>query len=783
MKKGFLLFLLMILSADLMAQYKIAGKVRDTDGPLVSALVMTMPLNKATVTGPDGRFELQNIPAGDYLLKVQFVGYGVKEVALSVDQNFEGLNIEMEPDPLGLEEVVVSANRYEIDKRQAPVQVGVIGRRLLKATQAQNLAEGLNFQSGVRVENNCQNCGFTQVRLNGLEGPYTQVLVNSRPLFSSLIGVYGLELIPSYMIERIEVVKSGGSALYGSNAIAGTVNVITREPVLNRWEASANYASIGGEASDWNHSLNGTFVSNELDFGITGFYNRRDREAFDANGDGFTEMVAIESNTAGIKSFYKFSPNTKLSLDLNYIDEFRRGGNRLDLKPEFTDITEQLAHEIFMGGLVLDHYFNQGRGKLSAYASYQHTTRDSYYGGLGGERTAEDSLLAANSYGVTLDESLVAGLQWNHFSNDRHAFTSGAEYQFNATDDLIPGYQRVVDQSVNNIGIYAQWEWQAADRLKLLSGARFDHSIVAGNYQLGEFTRTIDNDISVFSPRFTLLYDLNDQLQFRGGYARGFRAPQAFNEDFHISSAGGEPVFILLSESLEKETSDALTGSLSYTKIKGEQQFNAVLQGFYTQLNNPFVLVNTGSQLPNGSIVEEVRNGNGAFVSGINLELNYAATKAFTVQSGFTWQTAQFEEEQVIYEPENPGEGEVLTSKNFLRTPEAYGFLNFNYNQDNRWDFSLSNVITGPMQVPEILQSNGAVVLRDSDWFWDATAKVAHHFHIGDRLHIEVNAGVQNIFNSFQSDFQTGPTRDAGYIYGPARPRTYFFGIKLSNND
>ncbi len=89
-------------------------------------------------------------------------------------------------------------------------------------------ADGLNFQPGVRVENNCQNCGFQQVRINGLEGPYTQILVDSRPIFSAQTGVYGLEQIPANMIERVEIMRGGGSALFGSSAIAGTINIITK---------------------------------------------------------------------------------------------------------------------------------------------------------------------------------------------------------------------------------------------------------------------------------------------------------------------------------------------------------------------------------------------------------------------------------------------------------------------------------------------------------------------------------------------------------------------------
>jgi len=782
MRKSLFLIIFVLIHIGLAAQQILEGVVRDTEGPLAGAVVLASPTNKAAVTNEDGSFQFTDLAEGDYVLKVRFVGYGVIDHPVTIGQNLQTISIELKADPLGLEDVVVSANRYETDRKIAPVEVNVLGSKMLRATQSLNLSEGLNFQPGVRVETNCQNCGFTQVRLNGLDGPYTQILVNSRPVFSSLISVYGLEMIPSYLIEQVEVVKSGGSALYGANAIAGTINIITKEPVLNRWEVQSNYANIDG-ASDWNTSVNGAYVSNDLKFGISGYLNWREREAYDANGDGFTELVAIDAKVAGLKSYYKLSPNTKLSFDVSHIDEFRRGGNELNSPPQFTDITEQLQHHIWMYNANIDQYLNDGRDKLSLYASWQHTDRDSYYGGLGGGRTPQDSLLAANAYGTTADQSLVTGIQWNHFSNDRHAMTGGIEYQFNATDDQIPGYMRSVDQAVANLGFYGQWEWQATGRLKLLTGLRYDRTDVDGEYQLADIQTEIDQSFDVVSPRFTLLYDINDKLQFRGGYARGFRAPQAFNEDLHISSAGGEPVFVVLSDNLIKETSDAWTGSLNYTEVKGERQFNVNFQGFYTQLNNPFVLVNTGSQLPNGSIVEEVRNGSGAFVTGVNTEINYAIGKRWVFQSGFTAQQAKFNELQVLFEPEAGEEGSEVSSEHFMRVPNLYGYFNLTFESTKEWEFSLSNLYTGAMQVPEILQTNGELVIRNSQQFLDTTIKLSHHFHLGKGLHITASGGVQNLFNSYQTDFQSGPTRDSDYIYGPARPRTIFFGLSIKNND
>ena len=138
----------------------------------------------------------------------------------------------------------------------------------MNATQSVSVADGLNFSPGVRVETNCQNCGFTQVRLNGLEGAYTQILLNSKPVFSSLLGVYGLEQIPTNIIERIEIVRSGGSALYGSNAIAGTVNIITKDPILNTWEIGSTLALVDGKSADRILTLNTSIVADDLNSGV-----------------------------------------------------------------------------------------------------------------------------------------------------------------------------------------------------------------------------------------------------------------------------------------------------------------------------------------------------------------------------------------------------------------------------------------------------------------------------------------------------------------------------------
>jgi len=409
--------------------------------------------------------------------------------------------------------------------------------------------------------------------------------------------------------------------------------------------------------------------------------------------------------------------------------------------------------------------------------------RQSYYGGLGGGRTAADSLLASNAYGLTEDLALIAGAQFNrHFSN-QDVITIGVENQYYDTRDEIQGYNRLIDQQVNTTGFFAQYEWKPVNKFTALLGARYDVSDVNGNYQIGDINNTVDIQVGVFSPRITLLYKINEDLRFRGGYARGFRAPQAFNEDLHISSVGGEPLFVILSEGLDKETSDAFTGSLNFTKNIGLAQVNVLVEGFYTQLQNPFTQVSTGAVLPNGSIVEEVRNGEGATIQGINFEAAYSPSAKLAFQLGGTAQQTRYHETQVLFEPDPGSSEQIVTTDQFIRNPSLYGYFTSYYNFSKAFKIDLTGTYTGSMIVPRVVSEAGFLDLIESDPFVDVNIKASYQFKVSDDFQLALSGGVRNIFNSFQPEFDVGPERDSDFIYGPMAPRSIFVSLTIGNLD
>lgn len=427
-----------------------------------------------TMTDASGHYFLKNLPEGEFTMEVSAVGYKTvsRKVTLRKGKTLEE-NFEIEEDLIALDGVVVSANRSETTRRMAPTLVNVMDVKVFENTNSSTLSQGLNFQPGVRVENNCQNCGFQQVRINGLDGPYTQILIDSRPIFSALAGVYGLEQIPANMIERVEVMRGGGSALFGSSAIAGTINIITKEPVRNSGQLTHTLTGIGGTSSwDNNTTLNASLVTDNHKAGLYIFGQNRERSGYDNDGDGYTELPKLKNQTVGFRSFIKTSTYSKLTFEYHHLSEFRRGGNKLNRPPHEADIAEQLQHTINSGGAKFDYFSPDEKQRLSVYASAQHTGRDSYYGG------GQD----VNAYGATTDFTWVTGSQYI-YSFDKcffmpADFTGGLEYnQDNLTDDMW-GYNRYTKQEVRIASAFFQNEWKNKQWSFLLGGRLDKHNLM-----------------------------------------------------------------------------------------------------------------------------------------------------------------------------------------------------------------------------------------------------------------------------------------------------------------
>ena len=735
----------------------IAGPVivKGTEESIPFATVMILGTNRGAVSNEEGQFEFRKLAAGKYTLRVQVMGYKTQEKTITVSAEATSVvHFQMEEESFMTDEVVVSANRNEVSRKAAPVVVNVMSAKLFETVNSTDLAKSLNFQSGLRVENNCQNCGFPQVRINGLEGPYSQILINSRPIISALSGVYGLEQIPVNMIERVEVVRGGGSALFGANAVGGTINIITKDPINNSFQVASTMSNMNGKSWEQYMGGNVSLVAKDNSYGIALYETYRNRNPYDADGDGFSELGKLNMNTFGMRAYYRPNYFSRINVEYHTTNEFRRGGNKFNLQPHESDITEQTKHIINSGGLSYDRYWGE-KHKMSVYGSIQHTDRNSYYG-------AQRDM---NAYGKTNDLTwVVGGMYVGNMDRCLFApatFTGGVEYQNNSLHDVMTGYHRDMQQDVRIAGGFVQNEWRL-NRWTMLVGARLDkHNLI---------------DHPIFSPRVNFLYKPSDNLQARLTYSTGFRAPQAYDEDLHVTAVGGEGVQIRLAEGLREERSNSFSGSVDWSFPMGHWQSNILLEGFYTDLHHVFVLEDIGLD-ENGDKIKERRNGSGAKVYGVNLDAKVAHGREAQLQLGFTVQRSRYNRAEIWT---SEGE-EEQTTKRMPRTPDYYGYFTFTSAPLKSFDFSLSGTYTGKMIVPHMAGYIEKSRMEHTPQFVDLNLKLNYTFVLKDHIKMQVNGGVQNIFNSFQKDLDKGEFRDAGYFYGPTQPRTYFVGIKIMN--
>lgn len=733
--------------------------------PYVSILVKGTAIG--TTTDASGHYFLKNLPEGTFTIEAKFVGYKTAEKRVTVKKNAtQELNFQLEADDVSLDEVVVSANRSETKRRMAPNLVNVVNSKLFDMTQSTCLAQGLNFQPGVRTEDNCQNCGFTQVRINGLDGHYSQILIDSRPVFSALNGVYGLEQIPANMIDRVEVVRGGGSALYGASAIGGTINIITKDPIRNSASIAHTLMSVGGgNAFDNQTTGNVSLVTDNNKAGIYAYGQSRYRKGYDYDGDGYTELPVLRNQTFGLNSFLRLNPYSKLTLQYHGINEFRRGGNKLDQAPHEANIAEQVEHNIQGGGLSYDLFTPNEKNHLNAYFSFQTTARKSYYGGTGEGLTEEDKEMAEKAYGTTHDFTYVTGAQFVH-SFDRLLFmpsdlTLGAEYNFDGLKDVILGYDRHFKQDVRIGSFYFQNEWKNKKWSFLLGGRLDKHNLMSH---------------IIFSPRVNVRYNPTENINLRASYAGGFRAPQAFDEDLHVGVVGGERLVTTLAKDLKEERSNSFSVSADLYHKFGNVQTNLLIEGFYTDLNNVFALRQLDQPDAQGNTVQERYNAYGAKVLGINIEGKAMFTRWFTLQAGLTLQQSHYNE-AIGWNDEVPEQ----KYKKMMRTPNTYGYFTASFNPVKRLTASVTGNYTGSMLIGH---SAGSGIEKPqavmTPRFMEVNLKLAYDFSIYKYMTLQVNGGIQNLTNSYQSDFDKGWNRDSNYIYGPSLPRSYFVGVKIS---
>jgi len=760
-------FLFFFCTCCMVAQKTIVGKITDGSQPLAYASIVVKGTNTGAHSDDKGHYSINVGAAQTITLIASYTGFlsERKTITLPKETREKTLNFNLIEHNNLLDPITITGTRTDKRRTKSPVIVNVINSATLANVQACNLSEGLKFQTGLRVETDCQTCNYTQLRMNGLAGGYSQILINGRPIFSPLTGLYGLEQIPSNMIDRIEVVRGGGSALYGSSAIGGTVNVITKIPKKNSHRISYNYQNTKG-TTDHIIAGNTSVVNEEANSGASFFINSRNRGLYDANKDRFSELPQLKNNAFGTNLFFLPTDNQKIELNFSKINEFRYGGEMVKKAPHLALQSEERTHDVYVGNIDYQINFNDDKSSLITYLASQYTERKHYTGIFPDSDEDIEKHLKDPPYGTSETSTFQAGIQYNHkiddFFKGNATLTVGAEFVQDDVVDEILSYQYKVDQLTQNTGFFFQSDWEINPSVNLLTGVRLDkHNLV---------------DQPIASPRVSMLIKPFKNAQFRAGWGTGFRAPQAFDTDLHMAFAGGGVSRSSLADDLKEEKSNSYTLSFNYDVPTEHYIYGFTIEGFYTYLKDAFTQVNTGSD-EFGELFEK-QNGDGATVKGITFETRLNYDQIIQLETGFTFQSSLFDKAV-----ENSDA--LAPKREFLRTPNNYGFATLTLRPNTKFKTALNMVYTGKMDLLHLASEENLAqdTYVTSPSFLEAGIKCSYTLNFKKLgTEIECFAGIKNIFDAYQNDFDIGKNRDSNHIYGPATPRTYFVGIVFGKN-
>ncbi|MFP4203975.1 MAG: TonB-dependent receptor plug domain-containing protein [Opitutales bacterium] len=666
--------------------------------------------------------------------------------------------------------VVSTGTRTERLIQEAPVKTELVLTEDFDDYNVRSLRDAFKLIPTARFENDCQNCRLNNIQLLGLSTDYTAILFDGAPLYSGLAKVYGADLFPAIFIDRIEVVKGGSSVLYGPEAMAGVVNLITAEPFQSGFESEAGYSTVLGDTADWEASFRGDYVDPAGRFSLSAYGLHADEESVDMSDDGFSDIPEYENTIFGLQGWWHPSGQATLKANYQYMDQTHRGGDRLDLPEEQARVAESLAHEIHLAQVNWKQQVHPDFD-YSLGASLIHLERESFYGARavsednaydayrddGGAEDKDDWLddnqdlvdqAARNIWGFTENEVYYLESQFNHYLG-AHTLSYGAQYRYEDLTDgpLYAGSAApTTEDDFANIGFFIQDQWAITPELELVPGIRVDKH---------------DNvDDSILSPRLAARYFATDELTLRASWSTGFNAPGAFNEDKHIGVNQGGAIFLRNEPGLEEESSQTFSLGGEYRPNAMDELLTLHSQVHYTILQNTF-------EIDDEDATDWLRiNGPDADIFVWENNLNWLISPHLRLDAGFSFIHARYEEriDRVT----------GLSSDEFLKRPEWTGHLAISYENDDLFDAHALLDYTGEM----LAVGEDADIWRRTDPFYVVDVGVSKNFDgIPGVDRLTVSLGIENLFDERQGDLQNGENRDPTYLYGPAQPRTFYVRV------
>jgi len=802
---------------------EVHGRVVSESGKnLQGAQVQVKGLRLGAVVQETGHYHIHNIPAGEREITVSLTGYGsaTKKVNVLAGKAVE-LNFTLQQMIFEMGQITITGTRTEKLLRDVPVRTEIITSKEIESKGAVNFYEALEGMPGIRVEQQCSYCNFSTVRMQGLESGHVQVLIDGKPTFSGLPGVYGLQQIPASSIDRIEVVKGAGSALYGSSAIAGVINIISKTPAGS---PAAEAAIQIGEYGTNIFTANASAKVDNMEVMITAQKNTGD--IIDINNDFISDRVWSENVTLGLRAIASdLLGDDEFSVTANTIDESRKGGLLEKEDPadparvikdawknpfgEASEAIDTRRYEVTLGYRKNFERGNQFGITLASCNHSRNATNDTFLG----------------DYLATHDDAYPPSYLLQPYIADEHIYFTDFSYSHPIGNHLLLAgfqyrrdemkesgmyciiedspalgfetgdtYRSLSEKQGDDYGVYLQDEISITDNLELVAGARYDshHSkdSFAGSGKVAglDIPRITYNENAV-NPRLALMYKVTSSLTFRTSLGTGFRVPYTFSEDLHLCS--GSPR-VYKPGGLKPEKSVSFNFGLDYFSDRCVVNTNI----FRTELADKIGFVDATSELKSRGYDYLWQNIGDAYTQGIELGFRQLVTKDLTLGLNFTFTDARYKEKRGDWlmsredylaawkEEYGTEKGTALFSKwwpkyeraggdsrYIPRVPRVTGGLNLEYNPDN-WNLVLDCVFTGRMYLDYFYDGAAPSEIKHTSPFIVFNPRISRKLSHG----VSCYAGAKNLLDYVQEDKRPD---DAAFMWAPYIGRIFYGGLKV----
>ena len=738
---------------------KLTGKISDTRGQsLGAATIAILQLNKNAVSDNSGKYEISDIPYGTYHVEVRFVGLNTFKTEVILNSPQTELNVTLKAEShTDLDEVVVSGTMKEVSKLESPVPVEVYTSKFFRANPTPSIFDALQNVNGVRPQLNCNVCNTGDIHINGLEGPYTMILIDGMPIVSGLSTVYGLSGIPQSLIDRVEIVKGPASTLYGSEAVGGLINIITKRP------GNAPLLSVDAFGTSWgeiNTDVAAKFNVGKKAQSLLGINYFNYQNPIDNNNDNFTDVTLQNRISIFNKWNFDRKDNRIFSLAGRYVYEDRWGGE-MDWEKKYRGGDEVYGESIYTS-------------RWEFFGTYQLPVKEEILFQFSTNGHNQNSVYGDTPY---LADQYIGFGQLTWFKTlGRHDLLTGLTYRYTYYDDNTPATADAGDLDKNrpthtNLpGLFVQDEITLNDNNKLLLGLRYDYNSLHGN---------------ILTPRLNYKWSSNDKNNvLRLSFGNGYRVANVFTEDHAALTGAREVVFI---NDLNPETS--WNGNLNFVKkiYAGSTFIGLDATAFYTYFNNKII---ADYDTDANKIIYDNLDGH-AVSQGISLNIDVAFANGLKILAGATAMD--------VYSTEEGEKTRQLFTEKFTGTWNVgYTFKHIGLTLD------YTGNLYGPMRLPLLSETDP----RNEYSPWWSIQNIQLTKRIGDK--IEIYGGVKNLLNwtpnkgnpfiiarandpfdknvQFDSDGQAmvtpdnpyGLTFDPSYVYGPNQGIRGFLGFRYN---